>query len=249
MFASTDNPYGPPRYGQPHPYARPMARPVRYGGGFSFGKLLIPLLILVVVILLGVAAWLGYNYLYANGSIDSSNLNSNKPAVNTQINANTAVTAPSDFTADEVPAQKVASSVPLVAPPGVPIPIIPSANTNKPNDGYINNPVVGSAGNPVIPSSTPSSTTSSTSNGLNNDNDVDGLTDGEERSLSTDPMNPDTDNDGLTDYAEVRLYHTNPLNPDTDGDGYKDGTEVIGGFDPNKGGGARLPSTTPAKIN
>ncbi|MBI5728576.1 MAG: hypothetical protein HY984_02380 [Candidatus Magasanikbacteria bacterium] len=72
------------------------------------------------------------------------------------------------------------------------------------------------------------------------DSDGDGLTDVEEKALGTDPLKIDTDNDGLTDYEEVKVYHTNPLNPDTDGDGYKDGDEVKNGYDPLKGGGARL---------
>ncbi|MBI3627079.1 hypothetical protein HY224_03465 [Candidatus Uhrbacteria bacterium] len=72
------------------------------------------------------------------------------------------------------------------------------------------------------------------------DTDHDGLTDEEEMRLGTNPSSPDTDNDGLTDFDEVKVYHSNPLNPDTDGDGFKDGDEVKKGFDPNKGGGAKL---------
>jgi hypothetical protein len=58
------------------------------------------------------------------------------------------------------------------------------------------------------------------------DSDGDGLTDGQEIALGTDPFNPDTDGDGLTDGQEVNTYHTDPLNPDTDGDGLTDGQEV-----------------------
>jgi hypothetical protein len=58
------------------------------------------------------------------------------------------------------------------------------------------------------------------------DSDGDGLTDGQEIALGTDPLNPDTDGDGLTDGQEVNTYHTDPLNPDTDGDGLTDGQEV-----------------------
>ncbi len=60
----------------------------------------------------------------------------------------------------------------------------------------------------------------------NLDTDGDGLTDGREREIGTDPLNPDTDADGLTDGEEVLKYFTNPLNPDTDADGLKDGEEV-----------------------
>ena len=59
------------------------------------------------------------------------------------------------------------------------------------------------------------------------DDDNDGLTNGEERRYGTDPKNPDTDHDGLKDGEEVKRYHTNPLRSDTDGDGLSDGDEVL----------------------
>ena len=59
------------------------------------------------------------------------------------------------------------------------------------------------------------------------DDDNDGLTNGEERRLGTDPQNPDTDGDGLKDGEEVNRYKTNPLQADTDGDGLSDGDEVM----------------------
>jgi outer membrane protein OmpA-like peptidoglycan-associated protein len=58
------------------------------------------------------------------------------------------------------------------------------------------------------------------------DNDDDGLTNGEERKLGTNPDVADTDGDGLTDGEEVKRYRTNPLSIDTDGDGLSDGDEV-----------------------
>jgi outer membrane protein OmpA-like peptidoglycan-associated protein len=58
------------------------------------------------------------------------------------------------------------------------------------------------------------------------DDDNDGLTNGEERRYGTNPNNADTDGDGLNDGEEVKKYHTNPLRPDTDGDGIPDGEEV-----------------------
>jgi outer membrane protein OmpA-like peptidoglycan-associated protein len=60
----------------------------------------------------------------------------------------------------------------------------------------------------------------------NFDDDKDGLTNGEEAKIGTDPDNPDTDGDGLTDGEEVKTYRTDPLKADTDGDGLKDGEEV-----------------------
>ncbi len=56
------------------------------------------------------------------------------------------------------------------------------------------------------------------------DFDNDGLNNGLERALGTDPARADTDNDGLTDGAEVALG-TDPLNPDTDEDGLWDGVD------------------------
>src|SRR5713101_5704838 len=61
----------------------------------------------------------------------------------------------------------------------------------------------------------------------NEDNDRDGLTNGEERQYGTNPDKYDTDGDGLSDGDEVLKYHTNPLKADTDGDGLSDGDEVL----------------------
>ena len=58
------------------------------------------------------------------------------------------------------------------------------------------------------------------------DDDYDGLTNGEERKLGTNPKSPDTDRDALRDGEEVKKYTTDPNNPDTDGDGLTDGEEV-----------------------
>ncbi len=60
----------------------------------------------------------------------------------------------------------------------------------------------------------------------NDDEDNDGLSNGEERQLGTNPRNPDTDGDGLKDGEEVNRYRTNPLKQDSDGDGLNDGEEV-----------------------
>ena len=58
------------------------------------------------------------------------------------------------------------------------------------------------------------------------DSDGDGLKNGLENQLGTDPNNPDTDGDGLNDGIEVNTTKTNPLKADTDGDGLTDGVEV-----------------------
>ncbi|WP_298607549.1 hypothetical protein [uncultured Thiothrix sp.] len=58
------------------------------------------------------------------------------------------------------------------------------------------------------------------------DTDGDGLKNGLENQLGTNPNNPDTDGDGLNDGVEVNTTKTNPLKADTDGDGLSDGVEV-----------------------
>ena len=63
------------------------------------------------------------------------------------------------------------------------------------------------------------------------DSDGDGLTNGEERDLGTDPDVADTDGDGVSDGEEVDLG-IDPLVVDSDGDGYSDGDEVAEGSDP-----------------
>ncbi len=58
------------------------------------------------------------------------------------------------------------------------------------------------------------------------DTDNDGLGDGLEVDIGTNPLDADTDNDGLTDGAEVNVHHCNPLVTDTDGDSLTDFQEV-----------------------
>ena len=73
------------------------------------------------------------------------------------------------------------------------------------------------------------------------DSDNDGLTDGEENLLGTDPNNPDSDYDGITDFNEVNYDNDgsynpstdlNPLDNDTDDDGMSDGWEKYYNFNP-----------------
>ena len=66
----------------------------------------------------------------------------------------------------------------------------------------------------------------------NPDTDGDGLTDGEERALGTNPLIADTDGDGISDGDEVHKFHTNPLLADSDGDGAPDSLELRVGTDP-----------------
>jgi hypothetical protein len=65
------------------------------------------------------------------------------------------------------------------------------------------------------------------------DSDGDGLEDGWEPLLGSDPTDPDTDGDGLSDGNEVNVHNTDPGEPDSDHDGLDDGAEVGAGADPN----------------
>ncbi len=58
------------------------------------------------------------------------------------------------------------------------------------------------------------------------DSDNDGLTDAEEKKLTTNIYSADTDGDGLLDKYEIDISHTDPLLNDTDGDGLLDGDEL-----------------------
>ena len=63
------------------------------------------------------------------------------------------------------------------------------------------------------------------------DSDNDGLTDGQEIAIGTDPRNWDTDGDGRSDWSEVTgggPIPTDPFDPDTDDDGLLDSAEVFG---------------------
>jgi len=63
------------------------------------------------------------------------------------------------------------------------------------------------------------------------DTDGDGVDDGAEVEAGTDPLDEDSDDDGLSDGGEVDAG-TDALNADTDDDGYPDGAEVDAGSDP-----------------
>lgn len=78
------------------------------------------------------------------------------------------------------------------------------------------------------------------------DSDGDGLVDGDEAGLNTDPAVVDTDGDGLTDGDEVLVYGTAPLAPDSDGDGILDGDEINQGTDPLAGDAELDPAPDPA---
>ena len=79
----------------------------------------------------------------------------------------------------------------------------------------------------------------------NPDSDDDGLNDSTEIRLNTNPNTADTDNDGLSDSKEVSKYGTSPINPDTDGDGLLDNWEVKG----ETPGGVDLTDSNPREMD
>ena len=66
----------------------------------------------------------------------------------------------------------------------------------------------------------------------NDDEDLDGLTNKEEKELGTDIFYNDSDADGINDYEEVKTYNTNPLLKDSDDDGIEDINEIKLGMNP-----------------
>ncbi|MCB0197208.1 MAG: serine/threonine protein kinase [Anaerolineae bacterium] len=70
---------------------------------------------------------------------------------------------------------------------------------------------------------------------LAQDDDRDGLTNGEEQTLGTAPDLRDTDQDDIDDFEEVNHYKTNPLREDSDGDSLSDGLEIRQGLNPLSG--------------
>lgn len=60
---------------------------------------------------------------------------------------------------------------------------------------------------------------------IDEDSDNDGLFDGYELGIETDPAKSDTDNDNIDDKDEI-LEGLDPKNPDTDGDGVIDGSDI-----------------------
>jgi len=102
---------------------------------------------------------------------------------------------------------------------------LPPATTLPPTTTTTTTTTTTSTTTTTLPPATTTTTTTP------DDPDADGLTDGEEEDLGTDPTNPDTDGDGIGDGDEGG-QGTDPTNPDTDGDGISDGQEVANGTDP-----------------
>ncbi|MFA6422590.1 MAG: hypothetical protein WCV92_04270 [Candidatus Buchananbacteria bacterium] len=222
MFAQTDNPYGAPNFRGPGQMPnRPLPPQVKIkgdfgGGGVSVAIFVIPILIVAVIALVVVAGWLVFK------SLNKANL----PADN-QLQNNSSVNAGNNLNAVDQSNNATQNNQQEVV-----VPTTTQTNTNIVQTSSTVPAVTTSA------TSVPTSTNISTSE---KDSDGDGLSDAQESRLGTNPLKADTDNDGLTDYAEVTIYKSDPLNPDTDGDGFKDGSEVINGYDPVHGAGAKLP--------
>lgn len=221
IFARTDNPYSHPHPGHMPPggmsrQAPPMKIKGDYAGRGHAAVFIIPILIVVVIGLIITASWLAFNSIYKSGSNQPAS--SGSSVLDNLVNSGGQPAQSSQQPSGQaVPTSTTDVQSALVNPDG-------QSNTN------------------VVQQASSSATTSSTvvSSNPNADTDGDGLKDIEEEGFGTNPLKGDTDGDGLSDYAEVKIYSSNPINPDTDGDGYQDGSEVVNGFDPNKGDGAKL---------
>lgn len=66
------------------------------------------------------------------------------------------------------------------------------------------------------------------------DLDLDGLTNKQEKKYKTNPLLSDSDMDGLDDYYEIFTSKTDPNKKDSDGDGLNDSDEIKLGLDPLK---------------
>ena len=83
----------------------------------------------------------------------------------------------------------------------------------------------------VVTPATGEQSTDTICNVCDPDSDSDGLTDGEEVGIGTDPQDWDTDDDGRNDWHEQTgggPIPTDPFDPDTDDDGVMDSAEVFG---------------------
>lgn len=69
-------------------------------------------------------------------------------------------------------------------------------------------------------------------NDFNSDYDEDGLSNGYEIELGTNPTSNDSDGDNLYDNDEISQYKTDPQKEDSDNDGANDGWEIANGFNP-----------------
>lgn len=183
-----------------------------YGGRSIWdNKVLLVVIALVGLVVIGGVVWAAVNFFTSQRENINTNTNTN---LNTNLNTNVEVNTNENINTNN---ENINTNTEVNANENV------NTNTNTETNGNIN-----------------TNANTNTNVPIGKDSDNDGLGDEEEKQLGTNPNNFDTDGDGLTDKVEVRIYHTDPLKKDTDGDGYNDGDEVVNGFDPTKGGGARL---------
>jgi cell wall-associated NlpC family hydrolase len=115
-----------------------------------------------------------------------------------------------------------------------------TANTKRFNYAAVI-PELATATPPALPSAVPSSPTATATVPTTTpmsfpavDTDRDGLVDGMEILLGTDPLKIDSDGDGVSDGYEKFTLHTDPTRADSDGDGTSDAAELVRGTDPTK---------------
>src|SRR3989338_6890402 len=214
-----------PVYAMPEKFTSPQSNMPQQSGGGGGKKLFIIVIAVVVLLLIGGGAYafLNYDKLFGPKTPANNNVSLvNDSSVGNLNNAN------ANKNIDNSNA---------------------NANANANTNGNINSGGFGnlnqnsnSAGNSNSANSNANANVNSSLNSNNNTNSANSNIN------ATSPLTPskDTDEDGLTD-SEEAVYQTNVNVKDTDGDGYYDGAEVASGFDPAKGGGAKLADSTAMK--
>lgn len=219
-----------PVYAMPEKFTNPQANTPQSSGGGGSKKIFIIIIAIVVLLLIGGGAYafLNFDKLFGTKIPVNTNISLvNNSSVGNLNNANAGANKNTNNSNTNVNANANANA---------------NANGNV-NSGFGNiNQNSNSAGNLNGGNSNSNANANSPLNSNGNTNAANSNIN------ATSPLLPskDTDEDGLTD-SEEAVYQTNVSVKDTDGDSYYDGAEVAAGFDPAKGGGAKLADSTAMK--
>lgn len=208
-----------PVYAMPEKFTSPQTNTPQFSGGGGGKKIFIIIIAIVVLLLIGGGAYAFLNFDKLFGPKTPANNNISLTNNSPVGNLNNANT--------NINANKNTNN----------------SNGNANSGGFENlNQNSNSAGNLNSANSNSITNTNSPLNSNSNTNAANSNIN------ATSPLIPskDTDEDGLTD-SEEAVYQTNVNVKDTDGDSYYDGAEVAAGFDPAKGGGAKLADSTAMK--
>ena len=208
-----------PVYAMPEKFTSPQSNsPQSSGGGGGSKKIFVIVIVIVILILVGGGAYAFLNFDKLFGPKTVANNNINNNPIVNQNNSN------AGSNANNANKSNLNGNTNL--------------NSNVNSSGGFGNLNVNANGNAnnSLPDLNQNLNSNSNTNAANSNINA------------TSPLTPskDTDEDGLTD-SEEAVYQTNVNMKDTDGDSYYDGAEVASGFDPAKGGGAKLADSTSIK--